>query len=387
MAWDGGGSLAEQFASARATVVRMFPSLPRPGRTYQGFVKAMKVWGTLLRERLAAHLRDQMRRMDSCWTVMDIPAFAVDGSRVECPRTAANQKHLRCAGRRKTAPQLSLTTIYHMGSGCPWDYRIGPGVENERTHLRAMLAALPEGATIVADAGFTGHDLLREILQSNRHVLFRVGSNVRLLQKLGYARVEDDSTVYLWPEAAQAKDKEPLVLRLMVLPGRHPVYLVTDRLCEESLSLEQAGVLYRMRWGVEVFYRSLKQTLHQRTMRSRSPGQARRELSWAVTGLWVLSLAGAQAVVARGKTPGNLSIATARKLVRQAMAGRCRPRADLRKQLATALKDSYVRTGSKAARNWPHKKNERHAGAPKFQVAEPWQVQHAKELLERNSAA
>ena len=386
MAWDGGATLAGQFASARAVVVRMFPSFKRPGKTYQGFVKAMKVWGTLLRERLAAHLRDQMRRMDSCWRVMDILAFAVDGSRVECPRTKANQEQLKCAGRKKTGPQLSLTTIYHMGSGCPWDYRIGPGVESERTHLRAMLSTLPEGATIVADAGFTGHDLLRSILLSGRHVLFRVGRNVTLLQKLGYARVENDSTVYLWPGRAQAEEQAPLVLRLIMLPGRHGVYLVTDR-SEEELSFEQAGVLYRMRWGVEVFYRSLKQTLQQRKMRSRAPRQAKMELSWAVMGLWVLSLAGVQAVVAKDKTPGNLSIALARNMVRQAMAARCHRRTNLGKQLATALKDSYVRTGSKAARNWPHKKNERPADAPKIKLAQLRQVQHAKELLEKNPAA
>ena len=177
-----------------------------------------------------------------------------------------------------------------------------------------------------------------------------------------------------------------MVLRLITLPGRHEVYLVTDR-SEEELSFEQAGVLYRMRWGVEVFYRSLKQTLQQRKMRSRAARQAKMELSWAVMGLWVLSLAGVQAVVAKGKTPGNLSIALARNMVRQAMADCGRRRTNLRKQLATALKDSYVRTGSKAARNWPHKKNERHADAPKIKPAQPRQVQHAKELLERNSAA
>ena len=99
MAWDGGATLAEQFASARAVVVRMFPSLQRPGKTYQGFVNALGLWGAMLLERLSDHLRGQMRRMDSCWRVMDILAFAVDGSRVECPRTKANEEQLKRAGR------------------------------------------------------------------------------------------------------------------------------------------------------------------------------------------------------------------------------------------------------------------------------------------------
>ena len=300
MAWDGGPTLAEQFVSARAAVTGMFRSLRRVGKTYQGFVKAMALSGAFWLDRLATHLRLQLRSMGSCWTVQGIEAFAVDGSRVECPRTAANQKALKRAGRKKTGPQLSLTTLYHMGSGCVWDYRIGPGVESERTHLRSMLATLPPGATIVADAGFIGYDLLKEILASGRHVLFRVGANRTLLQKLGDASVEGDSTVYLWPQEAQKKGRPPIVLRLMVLNGgRHPVYVVSDVLSEEGLSFEQASILYRLRWGIEVFYRSLKQTLRHRKMRSGAPAQAQRELAWAMMGLWVLSLATAQAIVAR----------------------------------------------------------------------------------------
>lgn len=388
MAWDGAASLTEQFESARAHVVKIFPSCKRPGRSYQGFVKAMGVMGALLLDRLANRLRDQLRAMNSCWTVMGINAFAADGSRVECPRTAANQEFLKRAGRKKSGPQFSLTTLYHMGSGCVWDYRIGRGIDSERTHLRAMLEGLPLCATLVADAGFSGYDLLRDILASGRHILFRVGSNVTLLRELGYAQVENDSTVYLWPDKAQKKHQQPLVLRLIVLrDGRRPVYLVSDVLSQQEMSLEQASVLYRLRWGIEVFYRSLKQTLQHRKMRSHAPAQAKRELQWAMAALWVLSVRGAQEVVAGGKNPRSLSIATARTILRRAMAGRCRPGCDLGRQLGNALKDTYVRRGSKTARNWPYKKNDPPAGAPKIQSATANQLQRVKELQERNVAA
>jgi hypothetical protein len=381
MAWDGGVTLAEQFASARATVTEMFPGLRRVGKSYQGFVKAMTARGQVLLEILATELRRQQRQLAPCWRVEGREAFAVDGSRVECPRTVANEWELKRAGRQKTGPQLSLTVIYHMGTGCVWDYRIGPGPESERIHLRAMLATLPAGATIVADAGFIGYDLLREILAGGRHVLFRVGSNVTLLKKLGYARLEQDATVYLWPEQARCRHQPPLVLRLTILRGpRHPVYVVTDVVSEAALAEEQISVLYRLRWGVEVFYRSLKQTLRQRKMRSASPHEAKRELAWAVAGLWVLSLRGAQVIVAEGKDPRNLSIAIARQQFRQAMAGRCRAGTDLTKQLANAVKDGYVRQKPKTARDWPHKKNDPPAGAPKINDANPTQLLRAKAL-------
>jgi IS4 transposase len=274
-----------------------------------------------------------------------------------------------------------------MGSGCPWDFRIGPGVENERTHLRDMLGGLPAAATLVADAGFSGYDLLTAILGGGRHILFRVGNNVRLLQKLGYARIEADSTVYLWPEKLQPRNTRPLVLRLIVLQDEgRPVYLVTD-MDDQALSLEQASVLYRLRWGIEVFYRTLKQTLRHRKMRSGAPQQAQRELQWAMAGLWVLSVRGTQAVVAAGKNPRGLSIALARKRLRQAMAGRCRARTDLGRRLGGALKDAYKRHGSKMARDWPHKKNPSPAGKPKIRTATPKEVTLAKGLQQTDLAA
>jgi len=387
MAWSDACSLGERFTEARAVMAALFPSRPRVGKTYQGWVKALAVSGSALLDRLAEVLREQMRSMASCWTVFGIEAFAVDGSRVECPRTEANQAVLKRAGRKKTGPQLSLTTLYHLGSGCPWDYRIGPGTDSERTHLRAMLATLPPGATIVADAGFIGYELLKDILASGRHILFRVGSNVTLLKELGYARVVEDSTVCLWPDQAQKRNQLPLVLRLMVVPGAHPVYLVTDVLSETALSFEQAGALYRRRWGVEVFYRSLKQTLGRRKMRCGAPDNVRMELAWSLAGLWVLSVMVVEATTAEDREPGKVSIAQARDVIRRAMGGHCRANVNLRRQLAAAVQDRYVRTRSKAARDWPHKKNDRPAGAPKIRSANAKETQRAKKLSEKTVAA
>jgi len=58
-------------------------------------------------------------------------------------RTAANENELKCAGKKKTGPQLFVTTLLHMGTGIPWDFRIGPGTASERRHLEEMLADLP----------------------------------------------------------------------------------------------------------------------------------------------------------------------------------------------------------------------------------------------------
>ena len=59
---------------------------------------------------------------------------------------------------------------------------------SEREHLGQMIESLPKGALIAADAGFVGYEYWKEIINSGRDLLVRVGSNVRLLKKLGYVR-------------------------------------------------------------------------------------------------------------------------------------------------------------------------------------------------------
>src|SRR5690606_1110167 len=123
---------------------------------------------------------------------------------------------------------LWLTMLWHAGTGLPWDWRIGPTGSSEREHWMQMLEDLPCEALIAADAGFVGYECMRAVVESGRQLLVRVGSNVRLLKKLGWTK-ETDGTVYLWPDRAAAQHQPPLVLRLVVATGgKHPVYLVTN---------------------------------------------------------------------------------------------------------------------------------------------------------------
>ena len=121
-----------------------------------------------------------------------------------------------------------MSSLWHVGIGLPWDWRIGPADSSERAHVLQMLAALPAEALLALDAGFVGYDFLQAILDSGRHVLLRVGANVRLLRKLGFVR-ESADTVYLWPDQAAKRRQPPLVFRLVEChTGKHPMYLITS---------------------------------------------------------------------------------------------------------------------------------------------------------------
>jgi hypothetical protein len=391
MAWGSAGVLCDRFTAAWETVTEMFPGRRRAGRSYQGFVQALSRLGEGLLEAVRVHLRQRLREIAGRhWRREGFVAFAADGSRVDCPRTAANEEALGCGGRKGTGPQFWLTTLWHMGTGLPWSWRIGPSTDAERTHLRGMLGCLPAAALLVADAGFTGYELLGEILRGGRSFLVRVGSNVHLLKELGYARVETDGTVYLWPAKVRRQDFPPLVLRLLVLERKgKKIYLLTN-LAAERLSGRQAGVLYEMRWGVEVFYRSLKATLERRKMLSRAPRQARMELGWTVVGLQLLGLLSVEQIIGSGRDPLSWSAASSLRVVRLAMRDR-RPRGRCRGGLAgclgRAVKDGYRRRGGKAARAWPAKKTESPAGAPKLRKATPTEIRKAQKLSPQTKAA
>jgi hypothetical protein len=162
MAWADGASLKEKFAETQIVMGQVFARTKR-GKSYQGFIKALLRAGPLL-DWVRAHLRQRMVVLAGpYWLRHGYCALAVDGSRVECPRTAANERELGCAGKKRTTPQLFLTTVYHLGTGLPWSYQIGPGTDSERNHLRAMLGRLPDRCLLVADAGFVGYELVHAI--------------------------------------------------------------------------------------------------------------------------------------------------------------------------------------------------------------------------------
>jgi len=384
VSWSMAKTLKDGFASAREILVEVFWHRRRPGRTSQGFFTALAARSEPLLRDLAGHLRGvvaSMARDRAGWRPHGLVAFGVDGTRVECPRTRANEQALQCAGREKSGPQLQLTALRHLGTGLLWDWRIGPGVEAERTHVRDMLATLPAGALLVADAGFTGYDLFRALLDNGRHLLIRVGSNVRLIEGLRPSE-RDRSIVYLWPEQMRKDGRKPIRLRLLkIREDNQVIYLVTD-LPASQLSRAQARAFYRQRWGLEVGFRTLKQTLGHRRMLSRSPRRAMIELHWALVGLSLIEGMGVEAQD-RGR---RVSPADVHRVLHTAMRRgrrRCR-RHWLRRSIAQAVIDCYDRQRSKDARGYPKKKNPKPPGPPKLRPASIKEVQQYQALQSRN---
>ncbi len=219
------------------------------------------------------------------------------------------------------------------------------------------------------------------MLAGGRRILIRVGSNVRLLRKLGYVR-ERSGTVYLWPDRKARRATPPLALRLVESrSGREPVYLLTDLTVPE---LNDRGVVevYARRWGIEVFHRHFKQTFARRKLRSASAGNALVELDWSLVGLWALSLYALVQARRDDGPPRRMSCAQTLRCVRRTVrdyAQPCAPRKQLARRLRTALVDDYVRR-DKTSRDYPRRKRVEPPGAPKIRTATPAERKIAQAL-------
>jgi len=383
MAWMPARALKDAFAAAREAVVAMYSSRRRPGQTPEGFANAMRGASEELLGRVVEALQGALcRQAGAAWRWGKWVVLGVDGSRVECPMTRRNEATLGCAGKKKTTPQLFVTTIFHVFSGLPWTWRRGGGRESERNHLRELIVRLPPSTLLLADAGFVGYELLRGLMAAGHDFLVRAGSNVTLLTDLGFAVQRHGDVVYLWPQARQKFDA-PLVLRLVTVgAGRQAIYLLTSVMNKSCLSDRQIGRLYRLRWGVEVLYRSFKQTMEHRKMRSDTPEGAQVELDWAMVGLWMLGLMSGEA---RGRhSKERWSVAASLRVVRQAVRRarvRC-SRDGMRTELRQAVLDRYRRVHPKQARHWPHKKTEQPPGKPCIRMATRREVQAAQKVRE-----
>jgi hypothetical protein len=392
MSWEDGGGLGSRFEAALSSVDAMLRSRRRAGRTYQGFIKALVRWSPRLLRRVEGRLRESVRQTaGAAWETFGWVVMGADGTKTATPRTEANERAWGCSGRGGGGPQVWLTMIGHLVTGLPWCWKIGKANASERAHLRAMMGLLPSSTLLVADAGFTGYELWCALMGAGHSVLIRVGSNMRLLTKLGYAVRERDGLVYLWPDRERRRGRAPLVLRLIrVHDGRRQMCLVTDVLDASRLTDTQAASLYRMRWGLEVGFRTLKQTMRLGKLRSAAPVNAALELRWAVVARTLLGLMGARAIAQRGGDGRRLSFAGALRVIRTTLRrGERRPRRghELTRRLGQALIDDYQRRASKTSRNTPRRKIERPPGCPQIRNASPAQIHAAQQLRAEREAA
>ena len=292
--------------------------IEKGAKTYTAFINAIDRYQEVFSLRLRSHFQGLAEEAagrfwrDRGWVLMGF-----DGSRATTPRTVSNEKEF-CApnyGKGKTAkyrkkktkgirgrkseksepqaPQVWITMMWHMSLRLPWTWRLGPSNSSERGHVMEILEQeeFPENTLFCGDAGFVGYDFWKAILDADGHFLVRVGGNVSLLSETADIKKLAGGIVLCWPKGKMDSGAEPLRLRLVkVKIGKTMMWMLTSVLDPKKLPKKKIIQFYKMRWGVEVEFRGLKQTIDKRNLRCRNSDRVYVELDWSIRAMAFVEL-------------------------------------------------------------------------------------------------
>jgi hypothetical protein len=408
LTWCAGDSLPERFETARAFYVALHQRRRRPGKTFAGYEKALSRLPMPVLRALATAARCRLAQVFAArFTVDGFIPLGCDGSRLACPRSEELERRLGLGKKKRRrkrpkksvppraqapeapgnagaapakaraagTPQLWVTAVLHLGLGVLWSWRLGTGNANEREHLRLLVATLPRGALLVADAGYVGYQLLAALQAAGLSFLVRLSSRAPLY-------VPDKSTlkkycegvVYYWPQKVQDQDLPPLPVRLWRIRGdKGDVWLITNVLDAERLPRRTAGKFYRWRWRNEGLFRTYKRTLGKVKLMSRTVVQVHREAEGSLLATQLLLAQGALAQPATAT--GRVVLPSARKVlleirseIRNVTGMYLGPRQaqTYAERLAQAHWGERRQRSSKVRRRWPGRQDHKPPGAPQI---------------------
>jgi len=382
--------------------------MKRVAKSYTAFMNALDRYRLVFCLRLRQHLQWLAEKVagrfwrDDRWVLIGF-----DGSRVSTPRTVANENEF-CApnyGHGKTAkyrkkktkgmrrrqneknkpqpqaPQVWITMMWHMSLRLPWTWRLGPSNSSERGHVIEMLEQekFPTNTLFCGDAGFVGFPLWNALVNTaHRDFLVRVGGNVRLLSEMADVERVKDGIVLCWPKDQMNSGIPPLRLRLVrVKIGKTRMWMLTSVLDRKRLPQKKITKYYKMRWGVEVEYRGLKQTIDKAHLRCRNSDRIYVELDWSIRAMAMAELVALREQIQDGRNNAQQAVAdydtkerslantvrALRKCMRN-MTKYADHDDDLLQQLSRALVQKYHNHTDKKARYRPKNPDKKPLGEP-----------------------
>jgi len=376
---SSGRTLGARFHEASALVSKLYPHAKRAGEYLSGFQAALS---SLPQEIIA-----QVRAACQSAVLAAGPhpalvgrhlAFGVDGTKQEAPRTPQNEEYFGVVTKLPALPLRLVATCFGLGERLLWDWAGGPGNASEADLILEIIRRGPLGALYVKDAGMVGYDWFRAVIESQHHLLMRVGGNFTLWAENVGAVVGEGGRVLIWPQDRR-NTIPPLALRLITyqhtyvkrrhgktLPRTETVYLVTD-LPVEELTQAEAELLFALRWpGNEIGHRAWKRTLSKHKLLSERPTNAEKESEFSLLACMFLQ---ALVLIAQGRGARDIpsvaqALAVWGEAVQAVLAGRAA--AWLRERLRGCVLDHYVRQGPKVQRAAPQRKEHKPLKPPIF---------------------
>lgn len=218
-----------------------------------------------------------------------LACYAIDGSTLRTPDTAANRAHYGsqeyASGVLSSYPQMRLLTLTSLSSHLLRDAVFGEYNKNEMRYAKDLLTSIPAHSLTVLDKGFVSASLLLQIQNQGqrRHWLTAAKSNTK------WRRLDEHPTDYhvqmsVSPQARKADPELPeywqaRAIEVISKQGKRRI-LLTSLMDKKAWPAQEIALQYERRWHVELSYRELKQELlgSQSTLRSGHPQTIEQEV-------------------------------------------------------------------------------------------------------------
>jgi hypothetical protein len=245
--------------------------------------------------------------------------ISLDGSTSDLPDTRENAEHFgrpSNASREGAFPQVRWLAAAESGTGALVAATLGPYTVGEQTLARDLLGAFGPGMLVLADRNFLSHALVRDVLATGAHLLWRASASFKLTP----IRVLADGSYLAQLHPRRTGDGPPITVRVVEYTvhttdpdgaeDTSEVFaLVTDLLGVEAHPALDLACAYPMRWGCETVIGHHKTDLGagMPVLRSKDPEGVAQEM-WALFAVYqaIHTLIGA-AVDATGIPPDTIS--------------------------------------------------------------------------------
>jgi len=193
----------------------------------------------------------------------ELRVVSMDGSTTDVPDTKDNDEYFgrpSNATRAGAFPQVRWVVAAESGTGALIGATLGAYTVGERTLARDLLGVFGPGMLVLADRNFLSHTLVRDVLATGAHILWRASASFRLAP----IQVLADGSYLAVLHPARTADGPPITVRVIeytvhTSPVRdgdgaddeessEVFALVTDLLDPEAYPALDLACAYPMRW-------------------------------------------------------------------------------------------------------------------------------------------
>ena len=209
----------------------------------------------------------QQYQEDNTYKWLGHRIFAVDGSKINLPRTLLSSNY-KLPSENANYPQGLLSCLYQVKSQVPFDFDLVSHA-NERICAQHHLDALQENDVVVYDRGYFSYVMLHQHFDSKIHAVFRLSKSSYTVIRDFFSSRDTDIIAAIYPSSQKRREIMlkhpnleivPIQMRLIKYQiGDNTYCLGTTLVDQKQYSNTQDFIdIYHARWGVEELYKVSK---------------------------------------------------------------------------------------------------------------------------------